>query len=181
MKATGIVRRVDVLGRVVVPKEIRKIFNIEEGDPLEIFTEKDGIILKKYSPISNMNGLCEDVCIALNRATGRSVFVCDKDAFLSASGNGAKEIISKDISLQLRQLISEKQTLHCAFEDGSCPIKLYEEDDISYFNQLISPITHQGEGVGALIIADRRKENKISALDFELTNLAVTLLSARYK
>ena len=181
MKSTGIVRRVDVLGRVVVPKEIRKIFNIEEGDPLEIYTEKDGIILKKYSPISNMNGLTEDICIALNRATGKSVFVCDKDVFLSASGNCAREFISKELSLQLKQLISEKQSLHCAFEDGNCPIKLHEEDSQLFFNQLISPIVHQGEGVGAIIIADKRKENKISAIDFELINLATSLLSARYK
>jgi AbrB family transcriptional regulator (stage V sporulation protein T) len=100
MKATGIVRRVDVLGRVVVPKEIRKILGISEGDPLEIFTEKDGIILKKYSPLSNMDEIANDVAQALSRQTGKCVFICDKDVFLSASGLAVKEILdTKNVNL----------------------------------------------------------------------------------
>ena len=140
MKATGIVRRVDVLGRVVVPKEIRKIFNIGEGDPIEIFTEKDGIILKKYSPLSNMDGIADDICSALSRQTGKCALICDKDYFISASGLTPKDIVGIEPSRQIIQLITNRQTLVSAYKDGGTPIKLTEDDTFGFCNQLIMPI-----------------------------------------
>lgn len=72
MKATGIVRRIDDLGRVVIPKEIRRTLRIREGDPLEIFTEKDGeVIFKKYSPMGELGEFATQICNSLGRNTGR--------------------------------------------------------------------------------------------------------------
>ena len=140
MKATGIVRRVDVLGRVVVPKEIRKILGISEGDPLEIFTEKDGIVLKKYSPLSNMDEIANDIANALSRQTGKCVFICDKEVIISASGMGVKDVLGKEISRQILELILNKQTLVCSFEDGATPLKVTDHENFGFYNQLIMPI-----------------------------------------
>lgn len=181
MKATGIVRRVDVLGRVVVPKEIRKIFNISEGDPLEIFTEKDGIILKKYSPLSNMDGVAEDVCSALSRQTGKCVLICDKDNFITVSGLHAKDIVGQEPSEQICRLITNRQTLVSSFKDGGEPLKLTDNDDFGFCNQIIMPIRVGDEGVGCVILCDKIKESQIGASEVELTELACEVLAGRFR
>ena len=87
MKATGIVRRIDELGRVVIPKEIRRTLRIREGDPLEIFTDRDGeVILKKYSPIGELSGFAKEYTESLVRALGHVALICDKDQIISAAG-----------------------------------------------------------------------------------------------
>ena len=181
MKATGIVRRVDVLGRVVVPKEIRKILNIDEGDPIEIFTEKDSIVLKKYSPLSNMDGLLDDVCKALLRTTGKSVIITDKNTVLAVSGNGLKDVIGQSLSKELNSLILNRQAFSSAFEDGGMPIETVSGQTFDFCNQLIMPILRDEEGVGAVILGDKSKENKISASDVELISLTCEILSNRYR
>ncbi len=181
MKATGIVRRVDVLGRVVVPKEIRKILSIDEGDPIEIFTEKDSIVLKKYSPLSNMDGLLDDVCKALLRTTGKSVIITDKNTVLAVSGNGLKDVIGQSLSKELNSLILNRQAFSSAFEDGGMPIETVSGQTFDFCNQLIMPILRDEEGVGAVILGDKSKENKISASDVELISLTCEILSNRYR
>ena len=87
MKATGIVRRIDDLGRVVIPKEIRRTLRIREGDPLEIFTDREGgIILKKYSPINELTGFSREYAESLQDVIGHIILISDKDAFISVSG-----------------------------------------------------------------------------------------------
>lgn len=181
MKATGIVRRVDVLGRVVVPKEIRKILSIDEGDPIEIFTEKDSIVLKKYSPLSNMDGLLDDVCKALLRTTGKSVIITDKNTVLAVSGNGLKDVIGQSLSKELNSLILNRQAFSSAFEDGGMPIETVSGQTFDFCNQMIMPILRDEEGVGAVILGDKSKENKISASDVELISLTCEILSNRYR
>ena len=181
MKATGIVRRVDVLGRVVVPKEIRKILSIDEGDPIEIFTEKDSIVLKKYSPLSNMDGLLEDVCKALLRITGKNVIITDKNVVLAVSGNGLKDVIGQNVSKELNSLILNRQAFSSAFEDGGMPIETIGGQTFDFCNQLIMPIIRDEEGVGAVILGDKSKENKISSSDVELISLTCEILSNRYR
>ena len=181
MKATGIVRRVDVLGRVVVPKEIRKILSIDEGDPIEIFTEKDSIVLKKYSPLSNMDGLLDDVCKALLRTTGKSVIITDKNVVLAVGGNGLKDVIGQSLSKELNSLILNRQAFSSAFEDGGVPIETVSGQTFDFCNQLIMPILRDEEGVGAVILGDKSKENKISASDVELISLTCEILSNRYR
>ena len=91
MKATGIVRRIDDLGRVVIPKEIRRTLRIREGDPLEIFTDREGeIILKKYSPIGELGTFAKEYADSLGQVAGVMVCICDRDAVIAAAG-GAKQ------------------------------------------------------------------------------------------
>ena len=114
MKATGIVRRIDDLGRVVIPKEIRRTLRIRVGDPLEIFTDREGeIILKKYSPIGELGAYAADYAESLAQTTGYIVCVADKDTMIAAAGTGKKECIGKAISQELEQMIQEIGRASC--------------------------------------------------------------------
>ena len=110
MKATGIVRRIDDLGRVVIPKEIRRTLRIREGDPLEIYTEKDGeVIFKKYSPMGELSSYAAEICESLYKSTGGTVAVCDRDSMIAVSGGGKKELLEKSYRLVLRGFSKKKQ------------------------------------------------------------------------
>ena len=112
MKATGIVRRIDDLGRVVIPKEIRRTLRIKEGDPLEIFTDREGeIILKKYSPIGELSAVAKEYAEALAMTSGHSVCITDRDQVVAAAGNNRKEYAGKAISRQLENLIQNRDQL----------------------------------------------------------------------
>ena len=109
MKATGIVRRIDDLGRVGIPKEIRRTLRIREGDPLEIFTSNDGeVIFKKYSPIGELSAFAGQYAEILHKTSSRPVIVCDRDHVVSASGLPKKELLERRISPALEELIEEK-------------------------------------------------------------------------
>ena len=99
MRATGIVRRIDELGRVVIPKEIRRTLRIREGDPLEIFTDHDGeVVLKKYSPIGEIASIAKDYTDSLYRTLGHVALISDRDAVVSSSGAAKREYVEKALS-----------------------------------------------------------------------------------
>ena len=101
MKATGIVRRIDDLGRVVIPKEIRRTMRIREGDPLEIYTTRDGeVIFKKYSLISGLEDFAAQFCDTLSRSTDFTAAVTDRDAVVAVAGSGKRELMGKPLSAE---------------------------------------------------------------------------------
>ena len=117
MKATGIVRRIDDLGRVVIPKEIRRTMRIREGDPLEIFTASDGeVIFKKYSPIGELSEFADQYAEVLCRATDLPVIITDRDHVISVSGISKKEYLERRISSELETLM-ESRTNYTASAD----------------------------------------------------------------
>ena len=179
MKDTGIVRRIDVLGRVVIPREIRKILNINDGDPLEIYTSADEIILKKYSPIERKDFLADDVAKSLGKVTGHTAIVCDRDVVLAASGNGAKEAIAKTISKKLSRLIADNKSLVINSQDGGQPLEIAEGEDLGFCNEFLLPIGDDGNVIGAIILADKSKDAAITALDISLCKLSAEFISAR--
>lgn len=126
MKATGIVRRIDELGRVVIPKEIRRTLRIREGDPLEIFTDRDGeVILKKYSPIGELSAFAREYTESLYRTLGHMSLICDKDQIVSCSGVSRKEMQDKSITPDLEQVLASRQTfLYNKGAGRACPILL---------------------------------------------------------
>ena len=98
MKATGIVRRIDELGRVVIPKEIRRTLRIREGDPLEIFTDREGeVILKKYSPIGELGDFAKEYAESLHLALGHTALICDKDNIIAVAGTSRRELLEKPL------------------------------------------------------------------------------------
>ena len=151
MKATGIVRRIDELGRVVIPKEIRRTLHIREGDPLEIYTDREGqIILKKYSPIGEMGDMARQFAEALNRVTGHLAVIADRDAVLGASGPHAKDYAEKPLHVQLEQLMSERRSLR-----GGSPVALVMGDAGDYTAQMVVPILAEGEVIGTVSLCSR--------------------------
>ena len=112
MRATGIVRRIDELGRVVIPKEIRRTLRIREGDPLEIFTDHDGeVVLKKYSPIGEIAAIAKDYTDSLHRTLGHIALISDRDAIVSSSGAGKRDYAEKALSPEVDQVLQNRQML----------------------------------------------------------------------
>lgn len=156
MKATGIVRRIDDLGRVVIPKEIRRTLRIREGDPLEIFTDRDGgIILKKYSPIEELSEFSKEYAEALHQTIGNIVVICDKDSVVSISGASKKEYMDKKITSELDKIMEDRKSV--ILDNGkTIPICEGETTDL-YYSQVITPIITEGDVVGAVIITSGEK------------------------
>ena len=108
MKATGVVRRIDDLGRIVIPREIRRTLRIKEGDPLEIFTEKEGdIILKKYSPIGELSNFATEYVESLNKITGHISIITDRDTVIAVSGTSKKDLLEQKISPDLEKIFNK--------------------------------------------------------------------------
>ena len=151
MKATGIVRRIDDLGRVVVPKEIRRTLRIREGDPLEIFTDKEGeIILKKYSPIGELSAFAKQYAESLSQMLGCLAGICDMDQVVAASGNGKKELQDEDITRELGEFLKERKTQNAkAGEKRYVPVVSKTEP---YSQEVISPILCAGDVIGAVLL-----------------------------
>ena len=124
MKATGIVRRIDDLGRVVIPKEIRRTLRIKEGTPLEIFTDREGeVILKKYSPIGELSIFAKEYVEALAQTTGMTACITDHDQVVAASGHGSREYEGKGISRELDRVIAERE-MKCYYGEEKGKIAL---------------------------------------------------------
>ena len=157
MRATGIVRRIDDLGRVVIPKEIRKTLRIREGDPLEIFTAKDGeVILKKYSPIGELNEFSQEYAETLGETLGYGVIITDLDSIISVSKLPKKDYKEKSISKELEQLIENRETKEIKDENK---IPLYKEDSNFYNEQMIMPIiSTSGDCIVSIVIVAKENE-----------------------
>ena len=125
MKATGIVRRIDDLGRVVIPKEIRRTMRIREGDPLEIYTDRDGeVIFKKYSPLGELASFASHLCDVINKTTGFACAISDRDAIISAAGISRRDVMEKRVSDDVEYYI-QIRALEKGKDDDSLPIRSY--------------------------------------------------------
>ncbi len=149
MKATGIVRRIDDLGRVVIPKEIRRTMRIREGDPLEIFTDRDGeLIFKKYSPIGELSDFAAEICESLRKATGGIAAVCDRDSIIAVSGPAKKELHDKTISPDLAKIM-ERRSPYCRKKGMACVPVCNGES--GYVISAVCPILTQGDIMGSVL------------------------------
>lgn len=154
MKATGIVRRIDDLGRVVIPKEIRRTLRIREGDPLEIFTDREGeIILKKYSPVGELGTMAKLCVESLAQTTGCTSCITDMDQVVAAAGAGKKELQEQYIGRELGNLLKErKQYLANGKEAEFIRITT---DMNEYQGEAICPIICEGDVIGAVILLSK--------------------------
>lgn len=169
MKATGIVRRIDDLGRVVIPKEIRRTLRIREGDPLEIFTDREGeVILKKYSPIGELSDFAKEYTESLHQTLGHIACVADKDSIVAVAGGAKKDFLEKSISPDLEQVIAEKKTVVVNGSQGGqfYSIIANEQDTDKYSAQVIVPIISEGDSIGAVILLS--KEPGVTMGDMEV-------------
>ena len=154
MKATGIVRRIDDLGRVVIPKEIRRTMRIREGDPLEIFTDKDGeLIFKKYSPIGELSDFAAQICDSLRKSTDGIAAICDRDAIIAISGSARRELLDKPVSPQLSQIMEDRGAYHHSSGGSSLPVSPADE---KYCLSVAVPILSEGDVMGCVLFITPR-------------------------
>ncbi len=155
MKATGIVRRIDDLGRVVIPKEIRRTLRIKEGTPLEIFTDREGeVILKKYSPIGELSIFAKEYVEALAQTTGMTACITDHDQVVAASGHGSREYEGKGISRELDRVIAERE-MKCYYGEEKGKIALVENQKENKAGLIIQPIICAGDAIGSVALVGK--------------------------
>lgn len=176
MKATGIVRRIDDLGRVVIPKEIRKTLRIKEGTPMEIYTDREGqIILKKYSPIGELNVFAAEYAEALVQTTGLTACITDRDQVVAASGSGSRELEGKEISMELDAVIAGREG-RLASRDSRENISLISGDMDSFCQKMIQPILCASDAIGAVILLTKNEKTALGDTERALVRTAAGFL-----
>lgn len=174
MKATGIVRRIDDLGRVVIPKEIRRTMRIREGDPLEIYTEKDGeVIFKKYSPLGELSEFANQICESMNKTTDSITVVCDRDSIIAVAGTNRRELMDKRISQDLEQIMEARKIYRV--EQGTSSIPIAEGND-KYCISVAAPILAEGDVLGCVIFASSKGSPPPGEIEFKLAQTVATFL-----
>lgn len=175
MKATGIVRRVDDLGRVVVPKEIRKTLKIREGDPVEIFTDGQGqIILKKYSPIGEMGDFARAYAEAISQIAGHKVMVTDRERVIAVAGGVRKDYQDKNISHELEEVMEGRTAVNSAKTKKT--VSIVEGEDPCSQQQIIYPILCESDVVGSVVIFGKEKGKELSETENKIAGVAATFL-----
>ncbi|MEG1538197.1 MAG: stage V sporulation protein T [Clostridiales bacterium] len=162
MKATGIVRRIDDLGRVVIPKEIRRNLRIREGDPLEIFVDREGeIILKKYSPIGELANFAREYADSMSEALNKPVLIADRDSIIAVAGAAKKDFLGKTVGKLVEQSMVERRAFlnnyveNSQHHDGSIVAEDKGEDSYRFGSEVVMPIISQGDPIGAVIICGK--------------------------
>ena len=174
MKATGIVRRVDDLGRIVIPKEIRRTLKIREGDPLEIYTEKDGgVIFRKYSPMSDLQDFAAQICDSIGASTGRIAAVADRDSIIALAGAPKRELMDKPNSPELGRLM--EQRTNYLYEKGAPAIPASEGSE-KYRLGVAAPILSQGDLMGCVMLLLGEGDAPLSEPDQRLARTAADFL-----
>ncbi len=178
MKATGIVRRIDELGRVVIPKEIRRTLRIREGDPLEIFVDREGgVILKKYSPIGELGDFAKEYAETLHQAVGHIAVICDKDSIVAVSGAGRKELLDRPIHSDIEQLMQSRTRVCANAASGDEIVCVTSDDDVhKYTAELIIPILASGDAIGAVMLLSKEADASISASDIKVCETAANFM-----
>ena len=178
MKATGVVRRIDDLGRVVIPKEIRKVHRIKEGDPLEIFTDKEGeIILKKYSPIGELTEFASTYADTISKTTGHIACITDKDTVIAVAGGSKKDFLEKNLSKELEEVMENKEIFKSKENNEiSIPITQNEGRERIYNSQVIYPIITDGDVVGSVILLSKEPNQKMGEVEDKVAQSAAGFL-----
>ena len=178
MKATGIVRKIDDLGRIVIPKEIRKSLRIREGDPLEIYIENDGeIILRKHATMGDMLEVATQYAETLNRTTDFIVCVTDTETIVTVSGAPKKEYIAKEISEHVLNVM-EDRAIWSTKDDRIMPI-IIGDSILKYRSQIIAPIICDGDAVGTVIMFSLDYDKPITNVEYKLVQNAANFLASQ--
>lgn len=169
MKATGIVRRIDDLGRVVIPKEIRRTMHIRDGDPLEIFTGQGGeVVFKKYSPVGELSEFAEQYAQVMAQVSGSPILICDRERVIAAAGEAKKTYLDRPLSAALEETV-EQRTLYTA-TDGETPI--LPTEDAPHNAAVVAPILSAGDVLGCVCLLESEKGAAPSESDVHLSRVA---------
>ena len=171
MKATGIVRRIDELGRVVIPKEIRRTLRIREGDPLELFTDRDELMLKKYSPIASVERFAEGTAKSLHDQSGFLSAICDMDNVLYAVG-----AVSDGVS----ELMTARKSHVASVAEGGVVLPVVRDAETTFTAQLIVPIVAGGDCLGAVILLSEETGAVIEPSCVKLARLTADIIASQF-
>ncbi len=175
MKATGIVRRIDDLGRVVIPKEIRRTLRIREGDPLEIFVDRDGgVILKKYSPIGELGDFAKEYVDALFESTGHIALISDRDHIIAVAGAAKKDYLDKEVGDIIEQTMDQRKLNK---ETVQKEVELLKNFPETYTSYVIAPIISGGDPIGSLSIVSQKEATKMGDLEVKLAETGAAFLA----
>lgn len=170
MKATGVVRRIDELGRIVIPKEIRKTLRIKEGENLEIYIEKEDIILRKYSAMSNLNDFAQQLTDAIYTLLKNNIFIMDTDTIIAVSGDLKKKYLGKQISETMNDYISRRDSM---FEKYPKKLKIANEEEEGSF--AYASVVANGDAVGMVLIFSRGEQ--LSGSGEQIVKIVANFLS----
>ena len=173
MKATGIVRRIDDLGRVVIPKEIRRTMRIREGDPLEIYTDNDGeVILKKYSPIEELASFAGQYADALYKIGGLPVVICDRDHVINVAGIPKKELLERRVSPALEEIMELRKPF-----SKSDPLQNFQPvEGVDRYALVVNPIVSAGDVCGSVMYLSSDSSKVAGESEIKLIQTAATFL-----
>jgi len=183
MKATGIVRRIDDLGRIVIPKEVRRALRLREGDPMEIFVDREGeVILKKYSPVGELGDFAKEYAESLNETIGHIALITDRDIIIAVAGANKREFLSKPIGKYTEKAMEDRNT--SVFNElgglnNNHHIINMDNNDKAYpfKSQLVAPIICQGDILGTVIIASKEENIIFGEMDIKLAEVAAGFLA----
>ena len=174
MKATGIVRRIDDLGRVVIPKEIRRTLRIREGDPLEIYTATDGeVIFKKYSPVGEMSTFASQYADVLSRISNLPTIICDKDHVIAAAGVSKRECLERRITSVLENYMENRRSFQA---DPNNINEIQPVEGIEHFASVIYPIIAAGDVTGAVVMLKNDSKKAPTDTEIKLAQSAAAFL-----
>jgi AbrB family transcriptional regulator, stage V sporulation protein T len=174
MKATGIVRRIDDLGRVVIPKEIRRTLRIREGDPLEIFVDRDGeVILKKYSPIGELGDFATEYAEALFENTQYVTLICDRDAVIAVAGASKKEYLNRPVGNLVESCMDQRRT-HLETEPSEP--ELFQDSSERIESFVVTPIIAGGYPIGAVILLSKKEGVRMGEFEVKMAGTAAGFL-----
>jgi AbrB family transcriptional regulator (stage V sporulation protein T) len=180
MRATGIVRRIDELGRVVIPKEIRRTLRIKEGDPLEIFTDRDELLLKKYSPIATLENFSKGVAESLNELSGYLVLICDTDTVICAVGSGKKDLAGMQITEELSNVFSDRKSFIANVSEGGNIVSIIK-GEYTFTSEVIIPIITSGDCIGGILLVDNKEGSKMGAGEIKLAQLSASFMAKQFE
>ena len=181
MKATGIVRRIDELGRVVIPKEIRRTLRIKEGAPVDNFPDSDELMLKKYSPIATLERFSKATARSLNDLSGKLAVICDTDGVLHAYGEGKKDLDGKSLSEDMYKILKERRSYIANASEGGDVIPLTSSREEGVTAQVIVPIVSGGDCLGAVAVLSKEEGAKIDGSDMNLARLTADILANQFE
>jgi len=175
MKATGIVRRIDDLGRVVIPKEIRRTLRIREGDPLEIFVDRDGeVILKKYSPIGELGDFAKEYAESLYEGTGHMTMISDRDTIIAIAGGSKKDYLEKQIGSIIESSMENRKV---QVETNSGQYEICKDVSDTYSSFVVAPIVAGGDPIGTVILVTKEENTKMGVMESKMAETAAAFLA----
>ena len=174
MKATGIVRRIDDLGRVVIPKEIRRTMRIREGDPLEIYTSRDGeVIFKKYSLLGGMDDFAGQLCETMHRSTGSICAVTDRDTVISVAGGGKRELLGKHITPELERVMENRRIYQYTGEGNAMAVS---DNSDKLLVQVAAPILSEGDLLGLVLFVGTAESAVTGETEYKMAQTIAAFL-----